>query len=806
MGRLGSSAGRIAVVGNHLPRRCGIATFTTHLCDAIVGHEGEDACFAIPVNDRPGGYSYPDRVRFELTERDLASYQRAADFLNISNVDVVCLQHEYGIFGGPAGSHILALVHDLRMPVVTTLHTVLDEPDAAQRHVLEELAVLSDRLVAMSARAADFLVRVYGVPRSKIALIPHGIPDVPFVDPNFYKDQFGVQGKTVLLTFGLISPNKGIEHVIDALPRVIESHPQVVYIVLGATHPHVKERDGELYRLSLERRAKSRGVDAHVIFINRFVSQEELIECIGAADLYLTPYLSRTQIVSGTLAYSVGAGKAVVSTPYWYAEELLDEGRGVLVPFADPDAIADRIIDLLTRDADRHAMRKRAYLLGREMTWPVVARRYLDVFAEVREERARHPRPVFEATTLKHRAELPEPKLDHLRAMTDDTGLLQHATYTIPNYTEGYTTDDNARAVALAVLLEQSGEATALAHRYLAFLWHAFDAGTKRFHNVMGYDRRWLDTNGSEDAHGRAVAALGLVLGRSDHEGFRGLAGRLFEQSLLAVRNFTSPRAWADVVLGIHAYQRRYRGDRVARQLELELADRLLQLYRRTSGPEWRWFEDVLSYANATLPHALLVAGVDLERADFTEAALTSLAWLVGVQRAGGSHFVPIGSDGFYPRGGSRARFDQQPVEAAVTVSACLAAHRVTGDDNWCEEATRAFEWFLGRNDLGLSLYDALTGGCRDGLHADRVSQNEGAESTLAFLTALAEMRLAEHALETTTSAPAGQADRPRSAAADVGTVATPALSHEMPFPSGTTRWPTDTSARSSTGTVTIRF
>jgi glycosyltransferase involved in cell wall biosynthesis len=807
MGRLTSPAGRIAVVGNYLPRRCGIATFTTHLCEAIVAHEGEDACFALPVNDRPGGYAYPARVRFELTERDLTSYQRAADFLNISNVDVVCLQHEYGIFGGPAGSHIVALLRDLRMPIVTTLHTVLDEPDASQRQVLEELAVVSDRLVVMSARATDFLTRIYGVPRSKITLIPHGIPDVPFVDPNFYKDQFGVQGKTVLLTFGLISPNKGIEHVIDALPRIIASYPQVVYIVLGATHPHVKERDGESYRLALERRAKSQGVDAHVIFMNRFVSQEELIECIGAADLYLTPYLSRTQIVSGTLAYSIGAGKAVISTPYWYAEELLDDGRGVLVPFADSDAIARQVTDLLGRDADRHAMRKRAYLLGRDMTWPVVARRYLELFAEVREDRARHPRPVFEATTLEQRPELPEPKLDHLRAMTDDTGLLQHATYTIPNYTEGYTTDDNARALALAVLLEESGAATALAPRYLAFLWHAFDPGTKRFHNVMAYDRRWLDTVGSEDAHGRAVWALGLVLGRSDQDGFRGLAGRLFEQALPAVRDFTSPRAWADVMLGIHAYQHRYRGDRTARQLEMELAERLVELYTRTATPEWRWFEDVLSYGNATLAHGLLVAGMDLERVELTDTALAALTWLVDVQRAGGSHFVPIGSNGFYPRGGSRARFDQQPVEAAVTVAACLAARQVTGDDRWYEEAACAFEWFLGRNDLGLSLYDPLTGGCRDGLHADRVNQNEGAESTLAFLAALAELRLAEHvgdARHGTRGVRTEGRHRPAALGADVP-MASPALSHEMPLSSDATRsWQTDTSARSSTATTTI--
>jgi glycosyltransferase involved in cell wall biosynthesis len=800
MRQVSSAAGRLAIVGNYLPRQCGIATFTTHLCEAIVAHEGEEACFAIPVNDRPGGYAYPGRVRFELTERDLTSYQRAADFLNIGNVDVVCLQHEYGIFGGPAGSHILALLRDLRMPIVTTLHTVLEEPDPGQRQVLQELAVLSDRLVVMSARATEFLTRVYSIPASKIALIPHGIPDVPFVDPNFYKDQFGVQGKTVLLTFGLISPNKGIEHVIDALPAVVGSYPQVVYIVLGATHPHVKERDGESYRLALERRAKSHGVDAHVIFMNRFVSQEELIECIGAADLYLTPYLSRTQIVSGTLAYSVGAGKAVVSTPYWYAEELLDEGRGVLVPFGDSEAIAAHVVDLLGRDADRHAMRKRAYLLGRDMIWSVVARRYLELFAEVREARARHPRPVFEATTLEQRAELPEIKLDHLRTMTDDTGLLQHATYSVPNYDEGYTTDDNARALGLAVLLEQTGDVTPLATRYLAFLWHAFDWDTKRFRNAMAYDRRWLDLVGSEDAHGRTVSALGLVLGRSEQEGFRGVASRLFEHALPAVRELRSPRAWATAILGIDAYLRRYRGDRNARLIELELADRLLELYARTSQPAWHWFEDILSYDNAVLPQALLVAGADLERADLTDAGIAALTWLVDVQRAGGSHFVPIGSNGFYPRDGVRARFDQQPLEAAVTVSACLAAHQLTGDNGWYEEATRAFEWFLGRNDLGLPLYDPLTGGCRDGLHADRASHNEGAESTLAFLTALVEMRLAEHVIDARRGAQRLDSTGRCHAPARVE-----ARTRPMSFPSDATRsWATDISVRSSVDPTAI--
>src|SRR6202165_1354781 len=371
---------RVAFIGNYLPRQCGIATFTTDLCEAFATEYNETTCIAVPVNDTAEGYPYPSRVRFELTEKDIDSYRRAADFLNINNVDLVCLQHEYGIFGGRAGSHILALLRELRMPIVTTLHTILREPDPDQRRVLEEVAGLSDRLVVMSERGVAFLHEIYGVPLEKICLIPHGIPDVPFVDPSFHKDLFGVEGKIVLLSFGLLSANKGIENVISALPDILAKHPNVVYIILGATHPHVIQHDGETYRLSLQLLAQEKGVESNVIFYNRFVSLEELIEFIGAADIYITPYLNAAQITSGTLAYTLGAGKAVISTPYWYAEELLAEGRGVLVPFADAGAIAEQVIELFDKAADRDAMRKRAYMLGREMTWPKVAQSYLTSF------------------------------------------------------------------------------------------------------------------------------------------------------------------------------------------------------------------------------------------------------------------------------------------------------------------------------------------------------------------------------------------------------------------------------------------
>ncbi len=740
----GGSVRRVAVIGNYLPRRCGIATFTTDLCEHLATIAPELNCFAIPVNDTPDGYRYPPRVRFELTHNELSSYQRAADFLNINNVDLVCLQHEYGIFGGPAGSHILALLRELRMPVVTTLHTVLRDPDPHQRQVMLDLAQLSDRLVVMSRRAVEFLRQIYGVPESKIDLIPHGIPDVPFVDPNFYKDQFGLQGKIVALTFGLLSPNKGIEYVIQALPAVLERFPNVVYVVLGATHPHVRLREGESYRLSLERLARACDVASHVLFHNRFVSLQELVEFIGAADLYITPYLNPAQIVSGTLAYTVGAGKAVISTPYWYAEELLAEGRGLLAPFRDSSAIASCMIRLLEDEAERHAMRKRAYLAGREMIWPKVAERYLESFERARAERTRRPRPAFVAITLDQRpSELPEINLHHLLALTDDTGLLQHAVFTVPNYSAGYTTDDNARALEVAVMLEEGTDKGAPGSRYLAFLWHAFNGEKGRFRNELSYERRWLEEVGSEDAHGRALSALGLVLGRSQQPGLRGLAGRLFDMALPAVTQFTSPRAWAFALMGIHRYLHRFPGDRAAQTAREILAQRLLDLWRAHSGPDWPWFEDVLAYSNAALPHGLLLAGRGMGRTDMVQTALTALEWLVEVQKAGGDHFVPIGSHGFYHRGGPRARFDQQPVEAHVTVAACLEAWRVTGQPHWRQEAQRAFEWFLGRNDLGLPLYDPATGGCRDGLHPDRVNQNEGAESTLAFLLSLLELRRA---------------------------------------------------------------
>jgi glycosyltransferase involved in cell wall biosynthesis len=742
---------RIAFVGNHLPRQCGIATFTTDLCAALTVEYGEGRLFAIPVNDPESSYQYPEQVRLELEQEDLKSYERAAEFLNFNGNDLVCLQHEYGIYGGIAGRHILTLLRKLKMPVVTTLHTVLRDPNPDQRSVLVEIARLSDRLIVMSEQAAQLLHDVYSVPSGKIDMIPHGVPDFQFMDPNYFKDRFGTEGKSVLLTFGLLSPNKGIENVIRAMPAILARHPNVVYIVSGVTHPHIRRRDGERYREELQALAAQLGVSSNLILVNRFVSAEELVEHVGAADIYITPYRQEAQIVSGTLAIALGAGKAIISTPYWHAKELLAEKRGVLVPFENPGAIAEAVLQLLDNDGERHAMRKRAYLHSRETIWPKTARKYMASFQRARFERTLRPKAAQKDDTAADAVDfLPALNSDHMVRLTDDTGILQHAIFSVPNSREGYTTDDNARALIVSTLMDASPDDLderlnrKLSHRYLAFLWLAFNADTGRFRNFLDYNRRWLEDIGSDDSHGRALWSLGTVLGASRDAGLRGAAGRLFEAAVPATLAFTSPRAWAFCILGMQAYLDWFPGDRAIQGIRNTLANRLLDIYERSHSATWRWFEKSLSYSNARLSQALILAGWRSDNQRMIEAGIDSLKWLVAEQhRDDKEMFVPIGSNGFFIEGSEKARFDQQPVEACATIAACLEVYRLTEESNWLDEAQRVFRWFLGKNDLQIPLYDPTTGGCRDGLHPDRINENQGAESTLSFLMALLEMQKA---------------------------------------------------------------
>ncbi len=741
---LTSGLERIAVLGNYLPRHCGIATFTTDLAQAISTSFPSIDCRVVALNDPGKQYPYGERVQFEITQGDLSSYRRAADFLNVSGAEVLSLQHEYGIFGGKDGSHILSLLGDARMPVVTTLHTILSDPSKSQRRVLDEVIRLSNRMVVMSRQGSTILQEVHGVPEEKIDFIPHGIPTLPSRSAS--RARLEVDGTFQLLTFGLLSPDKGLEYVIDALPQVVARHPNTVYVIVGATHPHVKASQGDTYRRDLQQRAHKLGVGKHVVFHDRFVESSELAEFLAAADIYITPYLNPEQITSGTLAYALGNGKAVISTPYRYAQELLANERGVLVPMRDSPALAAALVDLLGNPDKLQALSANAIEFGCNMVWPAVARQYVKSFESAHRQNAGVRCPAFRARkSMVHPIELPALDLRHLHTLTDDTGMLQHASFSVPRYADGYCVDDNARALLLMTLAQEGGAITPdsvrpVSSRYLAFLSHAFNSEVGRFRNFMSYGRKWLEDCGSEDSHGRTLWALGTVASRALDAGRTGLANRLFHAALPAVSTFVHPRAMAFALLGVAEYLKAFRGERQVEAVRKELAGRLLRSFHETKTEGWPWCGTMLTYDNARLPQALIVSGQGLEDAEMVTVGVTMLEWLVRVQRGADGSFLPIGSNGFYTRGQERATFDQQPIEACATVSASLDAWRATADPKWINEMWRAFSWFLGENALHTALYDPTTGGCRDGLHPDRANENQGAESTLSFLLALVEM------------------------------------------------------------------
>ncbi len=665
--------GAIALLGNYLPRQCGIATFTADLRNALSEASSDREVWTVAMNDNPEGYAYPQQVRFEVNQNHFSEYRLAADFLNMNRVGLVCLQHEFGIYGGDDGSHVLAFLRDLRMPVVTTLHTVLANPSPGQRDVMEELVRFTDRFVVMSRLAEEMLSSTYSVDRERIQFIPHGIPDIQFIDPSYYKDQFGVEGRKVILTFGLLGPGKGLEHVIDSLPRVAARYPEVVYLLLGATHPNVKRESGESYRISLQQRARHLGVQDNIMFHNRFVGLEKLCEFLISADLYVTPYLNKEQITSGTLAYAMGAGKAVISTPYRYAEEMLAEGRGRLVPFADPDAIAGQILDLFDNPVELSAIRKRAYTFTRDMIWPKVARSYLDLFGELKQDRNNEKLSAYPPRVTEDRSiDLPAINLDHLRLLTDDTGMLQHARFMIPSRIHGYATDDNARALIAVMSAHEVSSDTKLlddlANRYLGFLDFAFDTKTGRFRNFLSYSRKWsLETN-YEDCHGRSMWGLGVTVALSKKEGRTAMAMNLFERALDGCEELRSPRAMALALLGCVSYGRRFKGDRDIRRTGELLAARLLEMNRKNALDEWPWIENKLTYDNGRIPQAMIAAGSAQGDDELVTCGIRSLEWLMSIQEDPDGHFVPIGNDGWYSRGGEKALYDQQPLEASAMI------------------------------------------------------------------------------------------------------------------------------------------
>ncbi|HUU85296.1 MAG TPA: glycosyltransferase family 4 protein [Phycisphaerae bacterium] len=736
----------VAIISSYVPRRCGIASFTHDLATALARHvhhqplQDGGRVQIVAMNDGETEYNYGPEVIVTLHQHRRQDYRNAADVINNSRAQVVSLQHEYGLFGGREGDYLFELLDRLHKPLVSTLHTVLAEPTQERRNVLRRIGLRSSAVVVMAERARALLDQVYDVPPDRIRLIHHGVPDLPFGDTEPFKERFGLCNQPIILTFGLLSPGKGIDMMLDALARVVPDHPDLAYIVLGVTHPGVRRESGELYRISLERRAVELGIQNNVLFHNRYVSAEDLCEFLQAADLYVTPYRSKEQITSGTLAYALASGRAIISTPYWHAQELLADGRGRLVDFGDVQALAATVRELLNDPNRREAIRRAAHAYGRRMIWPRVAQDYAEVFTDVRCVPAEAAPALAVGRKSIMRMSLLDLHLDHFFVMTDDTGMLQHARYATPNRHHGYATDDNARAVIVGAMIWSQLHDERILPRlqvYLSFLHDALDTETGRFRNFLSYDRRWLDHDGSDDGQGRVLWALGYLISHAPNDPMERLATDLFRAALAQLASLKGPRSWALAILGLHYALRQAKDQASLRGLLAGLADRLDQHFVGNEAPDWHWCEDLVTYDNGRLPQALITAGLTLDRTDMVERGLRVLRWLLDVQTAEAGHLSIIGNKGWYVRGKERPVYDQQPLEPAALIAACKAAYRASGGDQWLVEMRRCFEWYLGRNDHGISMIDFKTYGCHDGLQADGINQNQGAEAILSWLLSL---------------------------------------------------------------------
>lgn len=737
----------VSFIASYIPRQCGIATFTNDLASSFCNIKSNGTAITTSItalNDTLEGYKYAGDVKFEIKDKKINDFKEAAYFLNLSDKDIINIQHEFGLYGGEAGSHILYLLENLKKPVVTTFHTVLETPNEDQLKVTKEIAKYSSYLVVQSEHSFDILERIYEIPKEKIRFIPHGAHDVPFLDTAYYKDKFQLMEKKVLLTFGLLSPGKGIEDVINSLQKVVETNPDIVYIVLGATHPHVKKQYGESYRNSLENLVQKLNLENNVLFINRFVSTDELLEFLLMSDIYISPYHNMEQIVSGTLTYALASGKAIISTPYRYAEELLKDEKGILYQPRDTEALSNAIKDLLNDEYKRNKLRRNAYEAGRKMIWPEVAQSYMDVFQqaviEFKGASTHHvPLPKYKMIPA-----LPEVNLTHLKQMTDSTGILQHAIFSVPNRNEGYCIDDNARALLVGIMnkyLFHDTEIDALINTYLTFLHHAYNAKTGLFRNFMDYQRNWLEESGSEDSNGRAIFVLGYLVKNSTDQSSLALSKMLFDQSIKKMGDFKSIRALSHIIMGCIFYLGRFSGAREIKRICKKFLDRIMEHYHDTTNDEWKWYENLLTYDNARIPQAMLMGGLYFNNNDFLKTGFESLNWLFDllIDRESNSLSL-IGNEGWYRRGSEKAKFDQQPVEIPALIDACYQAYLLTSDKEWINRTGVAFSWFLGNNDRQEPIYDFITGGCFDGLTSNMTNQNQGAESTLSWLLALHRM------------------------------------------------------------------
>ncbi len=726
---------KFAYIGTYPPRQCGIGTFTKNLLSSMIictDREGKkNKGIVIAMNDHNQNYNYPEEVKFTIRQEHQRDYIQAAKFINYSGSDICILEHEYGIYGGESGVYILPLLHRLEIPLLVTLHTVLKNPSYIEKAILQQIGKMADLIVVMSQKAISFLTDIYQIPFEKIIQLEHGVPDLQF-NPVLIKKEFNLENKKVLLTFGLLSRNKGIETVVRALPQVIEKHPDTIYLILGKTHPSVIRHAGEEYRSYLKILIKTLNLENNVFLFNEFVNQKDLFRYLYATDIYITPYLNEAQITSGTLSYAVGTGAAVISTPYWHALELLADGRGRLFDFNNFNQLAQILIELLDKPDVLKTLRKKAYDYGRNITWPKIGAKYVKAAERIVAEK--HVK-VIQKETIIDPLMLPEFSLGHVRRLTDWTGIIQHAKYGIPNLKEGYCLDDNARALLMVLMAYRQKKdplALELLPIYLSYI-HYMQNKDGTFRNFLSFRRDYLDEVGSEDSFGRAVWALGYLLGNSPNDAYYQSGRMIFFEAFPNFEKLQSMRGIANTIIGICYYLMTNKSDESMTEILRKLTYKLIDQYEVESSADWKWFEPILCYDNGILPLALFYACEFIKEEKVLNTAIESMNFLISVNLKDG-YLSLIGNQKWYRKDGERAYFAQQPVDAMAIVLMFYQAFIATREKQYLNYMYTSFMWFLGENDLRMNLYDFETNGCCDGIEEYGINRNQGAESTLAYL------------------------------------------------------------------------
>lgn len=729
---------KIAYISTYPPRECGLATFNCNLIKAINANFDQpilETSMVIAMNnsDDVAEYDYPKEVKFIIRQNNQDDYIAAANFINESDVDACILQHEFGIYGGESGIYVLPFINQIEKPIISILHTILNTPTYLQKSIIKEIAKRSSKIVVMSNKAVGFLEDIYQIAKEKIQVIEHGVPDLEAPTVNPIKSLPELKDKKILLTFGLISRNKGLETVVKALPKIVLHHPNAVYVVLGNTHPGVVKDSGEEYRDYLKQLAADLNVSDHLIFMNKFVKEEELIDYLTAADIYVTPYFNEAQITSGTLSYAVGAGAAVVSTPYWHAQELLDNNRGRLFNFKDDLGLAEIVNQLLDNPEKLKALKRNAYEYGLQIRWPKIGKLFIDVVqtaANNSDSSGKFLKQIIDKSLI------PEFDLAYVKRLTDDTGIFQHAKYGIPNRKEGYCIDDNSRALIMALMSYQENknpEALNLLPIYMSYI-HDLQLENGNFRNFTSFSRQFLDEEGSDDSFGRTVWALGYLIHTAPNRSYAEFGYELFFKSVQHFKNLQHLRGICNTITGISYYLKTHPYDeRILSELR-SLTDKLVKSYQQTKGDNWHWFEDHLTYDNAIFPLALFHSAEITGDEEVMKIAHESLNYLEKITFSL-STVNPVGNNGWHIRGNEvTPMYDQQAIEIMAMVLMYHQAYVVTRESEYMKKMFTSYMWFLGENSLRIPLYDSETKGCADGLQSGGVNRNQGAESTLAYL------------------------------------------------------------------------